>query len=277
MFFWIYYLNGIITLIRYLFAFLLFINLSQSLFSKELLNSNFDNVTKNEINKLIKNYILDNPEIVIEAIELFQKKQSLNAIKKEKETIKSLSVELYDDTNSYFFGNENSKLKIVEFIDYNCGYCKKNHEIMMNILNKNNDIKYIIKELPILGESSLLASKFAINIYLVDGPKIYEKFYDKLMRHNSQLNFEILNKIAKKVGSSIKDFNSKLNVDSVNSVILKNLTLADKLSIDGTPTFIIDDNIFRGFISFDQLQEIIDNLRKKKYLINYSIRYVSEV
>ena len=69
-------MNGIITLIRYLFAFLLFINLSQSLFSQELLNSNFDNVTKNEINKLIKNYILDNPEIVIEAIELFQKKQT---------------------------------------------------------------------------------------------------------------------------------------------------------------------------------------------------------
>ena len=72
-----------------------------------------------------------------------------------------------------------------------------------------------------------------------------------------------VNKIAKKVGSSIKDFDSQLNVDSVNSVILKNLTLADKLSIDGTPTFIIGDNIFRGFISFDQLQEIIDNLRKK--------------
>ena len=117
-------------MIRYLFAFLLFINSSQSLFSQELLNSNFDNVTKNEINKLIKNYILDNPEIVIEAIELFQKQQSLNAIKKEKETIKSLNVELYDDTNSYFFGNENSELKIVEFIDYNCGYCKKNHEII---------------------------------------------------------------------------------------------------------------------------------------------------
>ena len=161
-----------------MFAFLLFINLSQSLFSQELLNSNFDNVTKNEINKLIKNYILDNPEIVIEAIELFQKKQSLNAIKKEKETIKSLSVELYDDTNSYFFGNKNSELKIVEFIDYNCGYCKKNHEIIMNILNENEDIKYIIKELPILGESSLLASKFAVTIYLIDGPKIYKKFYE---------------------------------------------------------------------------------------------------
>ena len=251
-------------MIKYLLAFVLFLNLSQSLFSNELLNSDFNNAKKNEINKLIKNYILDNPEIIIEAIEIFQKKQSFNAIKKEKEIINSLSSELYNDPNSYFFGNENSELNIVEFIDYNCGYCKKNHEVMMNIINANNDIKYIIKELPILGESSLLASKFAIIIYFVDGPKIYEKFYDLLMKHNSQLNFEVLNRIANKVGSSVIDFNSRLNTDRVNNVILKNLTLADKLSIDGTPTFIIEDNIFRGFISFDQLQEIIDNFRKKK-------------
>ncbi len=251
-------------MIKNFLAFLLFFNFSQSLFSQELLNSDFDNVKKEEINKLIKSYILDNPEIIIEAIEIFQKKQSLNAIKKEKEIIKSLRSELYNDPTSYFFGNKDSELKIVEFIDYNCGFCKKNHEVMMNIINGNNDIKYIIKELPILGESSLLASKFAIIIYLVDGPKIYKKFYNLLMKHNSQLNFDILNRIANKVGSSIKDFDPHLNTDKVNNVILKNLTLADKLSIDGTPTFIIEDNIFRGFISFDQLQEIIDNLRKKK-------------
>ena len=251
-------------MIKNFLAFLLFFNFSQLLFSQELLNSDFDNVKKEEINKLIKSYILDNPEIIIEAIEIFQKKQSLNAIKKEKEIIKSLRSELYNDPTSYFFGNKDSELKIVEFIDYNCGFCKKNHEVMMNIINGNNDIKYIIKELPILGESSLLASKFAIIIYLVDGPKIYKKFYNLLMKHNSQLNFDILNRIANKVGSSIKDFDPHLNTDKVNNVILKNLTLADKLSIDGTPTFIIEDNIFRGFISFDQLQEIIDNLRKKK-------------
>ena len=252
------------TLTKYLFTFLLFFILSQSLFSQEASNTKFNDLNIEEINKLIKNFILDNPEIIIEAFEIYQKKQSLNAIKKEKEIIKSLGNELYNDPTSYFYGNQNNEIKIVEFIDYNCGHCKKNHEVIMNILNENNDIKYIIKELPILGESSLLASKFAIIIYLVDGPKIYEKFYDSLMRYNSQFNFEILNKIAKKVGSSIKDFNSQFNEDKVNNVILKNLTLADKLSIEGTPTFIIEDNVFRGFISYDQLQEIIENIRKKK-------------
>ena len=257
-------MNGNFTLIKYFLFFLFFFNFSQLLYSQESSNPKFDNSKKDEINELIKNYILENPEIIIEAIEIFQKKQSLKAIKKEKEIIKSLSGELYNDANSYFFGNENSELKIVEFIDYNCGYCKKNHEIIMNILNENKDIKYIIKELPILGESSLLASKFAVTIYLVDGPKIYKKFYDSLMGYNTQLNFEILKKISEKVGSSIKDFNSFINKDRINNVILKNLNLADKLSIDGTPTFIIEDNVFRGFISFDQLQEIIDSLRKKK-------------
>ena len=257
-------MNGNFTLIKYFLFFLFFFNFAQLLYSQELSHPKFDNAKKDEINQLIKNYILENPEIIIEAIEIFQKKQSLNAIKKEKEIIKSLSGELYNDTNSYFFGNENSELKIVEFIDYNCGYCKKNHEIIMNILNENNNIKYIIKELPILGESSLLASKFAVTIYLIDGPKIYKKFYDSLMGYNNQLNFEILKKISKKVGSSIKDFNFHINNDKVKDVILKNLNLADKLSIDGTPTFIIEDNVFRGFISFDQLQEIIDSLRKKK-------------
>ena len=251
-------------MIKYFLFFLFFFNFSQFLSSQELSNPKFDNAKRDEINELIKNYILENPEIIIEAIEIFQKKQSLNAIKKEKEVIKSLSDELYNDSNSYFFGNENSELKIVEFIDYNCGFCKKNHEIIMNILNENNDIKYIIKELPILGESSLLASKFAVTIYLVDGPTIYKKFYDSLMSYNTQLNFEILKKISIKVGSSIKDFNSHINKDRIKNVILKNLNLADKLSIDGTPTFIIEDNVFRGFISFDQLQEIIDSLRKKK-------------
>ena len=202
---------------KYLIFVILFFNCYTILFSQELPNDRFNQSQKEELNSLIKNYILENPEIIIEAIEIFQNQQSLNSLKKEKEIVKSLSSEIYEDSSSHFFGNKNSEIKIVEFIDYNCGYCKKNHEIMMNILKKNDDIKFIIKELPILGESSLLASKFAIIIYLVDGPRIYENFFDFLMKYKSQLNFEVLKNIANKVGSSVKDFNSQLNIDKVNN------------------------------------------------------------
>ena len=134
----------------------------------------------------------------------------------------------------------------------------------MKFLKNNNNVRYVVKELPILGEKSLLASKIAVLIYLVDGSEIYKKFFDFLMTYKNQLNFEILKSFASKAGSTIKDFDNQINIQKVNSVIVNNLSLAEKLSINGTPTFIIGNSIIRGFISSEELQEIIDNLIKKQ-------------
>ena len=84
------------------------------------------------------------------------------------------------------------------------------------------------------------------------------------MTHNNQLNFQILKSYASKAGSIIKDFDNQINIKKVNSVIATNLLLAEKLSINGTPTFIIGNSIIRGFISSQELQEIVDNVRKKQ-------------
>ena len=247
-----------------LLSFFLFIILPPILHSNDFSVLIEKETEKKELNLLIKKYILENPEIIIEAIEIYQKKQNLYALANEKKLIKSFSSEIFDDKNSYFFGDKNSNITIVEFIDYNCGYCKKNHEIIMKFLNNNNNIRYIIKELPILGERSLLASKVAILIYLVDGSEVYKKFFNFLMTHKNQLNFKILKSFASKAGSIIKDFDNQINIKKVNSVIATNLLLAEKLSINGTPTFIIGNSIIRGFISSEQLQQIIENVRKKQ-------------
>ena len=249
---------------KYLITFFLCFLYYQVANSNELTLISEDKLEINELNLLIKEYILKNPEIIIEAIEIYQKKQNFKLIDKEKKLIKSLRSEILDDKNSYQYGDKNSKTTIVEFIDYNCGYCKRNHNIIMKFLKKNDDVRYIVKELPILGERSILASKFAILIYLKDGPEVYQKFFNFLMTHNNQLNFQILKSFASKAGSIIKDFDNQINIQKVNSVIAANLLLAEKLSINGTPTFIIGNSIIRGFISNEELQEIIDNVRKKQ-------------
>ena len=249
---------------KYLFTFFLFFLSHQVLHSNELSLSSKEKLQVNELNLLIKEYILDNPEIIIEAIEIYQKKQNFKKIDKEKKLIKSLSSEILDDKNSYQYGDKNSKTTIVEFIDYNCGYCKRNHNIIMKFLKKNDDVRYIVKELPILGERSILASKFAVLIFLKDGPEVYEKFFNFLMTNKNQLNFQILKSFASKAGSIIEDFDNQINIKKVNSVIATNLLLAEKLSINGTPTFIIGNSIIRGFISSQELQEIVDNVRKKQ-------------
>ena len=134
----------------------------------------------------------------------------------------------------------------------------------MKFVQNNNNVRYIVKELPILGERSILASKVAVLIYLVDGKDVYKKFFNFLMTHKNQLTFKTLKSFASKAGSTIKDFDNQINIKKVNSVIASNLLLAEKLSINGTPTFIIGNSIIRGFISSDELQEIIDNVRKKQ-------------
>ena len=250
--------------LKYLITFFLFITNYQILHSNELSLLSEEKLDINELNILIKEYILKNPEIIIEAIEIYQKRQNSKTIDKEKKLIKSLRTEILEDKNSYKYGDINSNTTIVEFIDYNCGYCKRNHNIIMKFLKKNNDVRYIVKELPILGEKSILASKFAILIYLKDGPEVYQKFYNFLMTHKKQLNFQILKSYASKAGSKIKDFDNQINIKKVNSVIATNLLLAEKLSINGTPTFIIGNSIIRGFISSQELQEIVDNVRKKQ-------------
>ncbi len=249
---------------KYLITFFLFFLSHQVLHSNEVSLSSKEKLEVNELNLLIKEYILDNPEIIIEAIEIYQNKQNFKKIDKEKKLIKSLSSEILDDKNSYHYGDKNSKTTIVEFIDYNCGYCKRNHNIIMQFLKNNDDVRYIVKELPILGERSILASKFAVLIYLKDGPDVYQKFFNFLMTHKNQLNFQILKSFASKAGSKIENFDNQINIKKVNSVIAKNLSLAEKLSINGTPTFIIGNSIIRGFISLEELQEIIDNVRKKQ-------------
>ena len=197
---------------KYLIAFFLFFLFSQVLHSNELSLFPEEELKINELNLLIKKYILENPEIIIEAIEIYQKKQSFKTIDKEKKLIKNLSSEIFDDKNSYKYGDKNSKTTIVEFVDYNCGYCKRNHNIIMKFLKNNNNVRYVVKELPILGESSLLASKVAVLIYLIDGSKVYKKFFDFLMTHKNQLNFEILKSFASKAGTTIKDFDNQINL-----------------------------------------------------------------
>ena len=249
---------------KYLITFFLFFLSYQVLHSNELSLLSEDKLEINKLNLLIKEYILENPEIIIEAIEIYQKKQNFKTINKEKKLIINFSSEIFYDKNSYQYGDKNSKTTIVEFVDYNCGYCKRNHNIIMQFLKNNDDVRYIVKELPILGEGSILASKFAVLIYLKDGPEVYQKFFNFLMTHKNQLNFQILKSFASKAGSIIKDFDNQINIKKVNSVITTNLILAEKLSINGTPSFIIGNSIIRGFISSEELQEIIDNVRKKQ-------------
>ena len=133
---------------------------------------------------------------------------------------------------------------------------------MKEILEENSDLRYVIKEFPILGEKSLMLSRVSIVILIEEGPEMYKKFSDVIMTYNGPVNISMLQQLAKSVGSNVKNLDSLINLQNVNQQILLTNRLAEKLKIQGTPTFIIGNQMIRGYIPKIQLQEIIDKVKK---------------
>jgi len=170
--------------------------------------------------------------------------------------------ELFEDGYSFIGGNKNGKIRLVEFIDYKCSYCKQNHEIIWNMLKGNSDVKFIVKEFPILGPQSVLAAKALLAILLNDTHDTYRNFSDILIKYTGPVNETVLRTFAKRAGSSIENLVSAMDSEQVNVILAKNAALANSLSIQGTPSFVIEDQIIRGFISENEFQKLIDLVRE---------------
>ena len=244
---------------------IIFISLSQTTFGEGDVNelSLFENSEQvKKFDAEVQRFILENPEIIIEAIKLYQQKKELENLEAELQLLKSKSKELFEDDYSFVGGNKNGKIRVVEFIDYKCSYCKQNHEIIWNMLKGNSDVKFIVKEFPILGPQSVLAAKALLAILINDTHAIYKDFSDMLIKYEGPVNDAILRNFAKKVGSSIENLGSAMDSAQVNVILAENAALAKSLGIQGTPSFVIENQIIRGFISKNDFQKLIELVRK---------------
>ena len=173
----------------------------------------------------------------------------------EKEKIKKLIYEKKDELekSKFYIGNPNGKKIIFEFFDYNCGYCKNIFSDLMDLASDDNDLKIILIELPVLGESSILASKAAMAANIQNK---YFEMHQKLIGHKGRINLDIIEVYAEEVGLNVKKLMNDINkVDT--KYIEKNYTIADKLNINGTPTFLVGNEIIPGAISKSLMKELI--------------------
>ena len=244
---------------------IIFISLSQTAFGGKILNAAPLLESPEQVKKFdleVQRFILENPEIIIEAIKMYQQKKEQENLELELQLLKSKSKELFEDDYSFVGGNKNGEIRLVEFIDYKCSYCKENHKIIWNILKGNPDVKFIVKEFPILGQQSVLAAKALLAILLNDNNAIYKNFSDMLIKYPGPVNETILRTFAKRAGSSIENLGSAMDTEQVNVILDKNAALAKSLGIQGTPSFVIEDQIIRGFISENDFQKLVELVRE---------------
>lgn len=209
----------------------------------------------------IRAYLLENPEVIFEAAEIYEQRKQAAQATADLALVASNAEEIFSDGYSWVGGNPEGDITLVEFLDYRCGYCRRAHDEVAKLLEFDGNIRMIVKEFPILGEQSVLASRFAVATKQVAGDDAYKAVSDALMTLSADVTPRSLRRIAETLQLDYDAIAARMDDESITEEIRRTRDLALKLNISGTPTFVLQDELLRGYLPFDQLQAIIDEKR----------------
>lgn len=214
------------------------------------------NLSKADIEKIVHDYILDNPQVILESVNEYQKKSTQarqdNALEKNKDF-------LFKDNGDPEAGNPEGDVTIVEFFDYNCHFCKSAFADVQDLVKKDGKVRVVFKEFPILGPSSETAAKWALAAHK---QKKYFEFHKALMGNKEPVNDTLLEKIATNVGMSVDQAKKDITGTEILLQIEKNRSLANQLGINGTPAFVIGKEIIPGGIPLEEMERKVAEQRK---------------
>ncbi len=211
----------------------------------------------------IRSYLLEHPEVVMEALRTLEEKRRVAEAQAATDTVRSNADAIFDDGYSYVAGDPDGDITVVEFLDYNCGYCKRAHADVKKLIESDGDIRFVIKEFPILGPTSRTAAEAAMAAMEQDGGERYLAFSDALMSHRGTLEEETIYRIAAQVGLDPDKLREGAKDAKIGERISANYDIARKLEIQGTPTFIIGDTVVRGFVPLEKLRAEVEAQREK--------------
>ena len=209
----------------------------------------------------VRSYLMDNPEVIMEAVELLQTREAQQQAQADVNMVSDNADAIFNDGYSWVGGNPDGDITLVEFLDYRCGYCKRAHGEVAKLLETDGNIKLIVKEFPILGDQSMLASRFAVATKQVAGGDAYKQLNDALMAFNGEVSLPALRRLGESFDLDVPAIEAKMDSDEVIQEITQTRALAQKLQITGTPTFVMQDEMLRGYLPYDQMMALVDEKR----------------
>lgn len=212
----------------------------------------------------VRAYLLDNPEIIMEAVAVLERRQAAEQVASDSSLIATNADAIFNDGVSYVGGNPDGDITFVEFVDYKCSYCRKAFPELAQLIEQDGNIRIIYKEFPILGEESLLASRFAISAKLVAGDEAYGKLHNAMMTMRGSMTQASLTGLAGDLGLDGEAIAAGMSDPQVDAIIGNNHELAGRLQISGTPTFVMEDQLLRGYVPLDGMVQIVAELREGK-------------
>jgi protein-disulfide isomerase len=216
---------------------------------------------RQEIEQIVREWLLKNPEILNEMVAELEKRQKAQQAAREKAVIGAHADALFRSPHDLVIGNPEGKVAVVEFSDYNCPYCRRSLEDVRKLRETNKDLKIVIKEFPILGPDSMEAAKYALAARK-QGMDKYWDLHVAMMKHKGRVNGEVALALAKRVGLDVERLKKDAESDDVQQALQTNMALADALGIRGTPAFVVGEKLIPGALGYERLNKEIERLRK---------------
>lgn len=217
-----------------------------------------------DLDKTIADFIKNNPQMIVDSVESFYRKKEAEARAEEAKTPKvadaALVKEILNDKTNAVLGNPNGTFVMIEFFDYNCGFCKKANAAMAEAIKKSDNIRWILMDAPIFGEGSEVIARYAL---AANKQGKFAKYHEALATAKDRSEKGLI-ALGKELGLDEKKLEKDANSDEIKNKIQKNREYTGKLNLRGVPMFIIDGNIQAGFFPDSQMQEYIKKANEMK-------------
>lgn len=218
--------------------------------------------TRAELEKVVEETLMKNPQIILDAVEQMQVRKQAEQQQRSQQVIQAYRTSLFADEESPTAGAEDADITIVEFFDYNCGYCKRSLPNVMKMLKDDPKVKFVFKEYPVLAPSSESAARASLAMYYLN-PDRYFDYHSALYQLGGKFDDKNLLAVAEGMGADPDQFKAMMVSDRVDKHLEETRELVAKMGAQGVPLFIIGDEMFPGAISYEVMKRQVDITRSE--------------
>ncbi|SDY85676.1 Protein-disulfide isomerase [Lentibacter algarum] len=218
-----------------------------------------DGLDEDRIKELVLETIRENPGIVMEAVAILEQQQAAAADVARADVLTNQRNLLELDPNAPVLGNLDGDVTVVEFFDYNCPYCRRAMDVVQGLLDDDPDVRLVYREWPILGEGSVFAAKAAL---AAREQGKYEAFHWALMSMNGRAEEASVMRVAAEVGLDVDQLRRDMEAPEIQEHLVTSMNLAQSLGFNGTPSFVVGEELVPGFVEQSELVEVVEAARK---------------
>jgi protein-disulfide isomerase len=223
----------------------------------------FNDAQRGEIERIVKDYLVAHPEVLQDVMSELEKKQTAAETEKQVAGVRAHKEVLFNSVHQVTLGNPQGDVTMVEFFDYNCGYCKRALSDMLQLLKTDPKLKVVLKEFPVLGPGSKEAAEVAVAARMQDkSGKKYLEFHQKLLGGRGPADKARALAAAKDAGFDMARLEKDMASDEVKATLDENLRVAEAIGLNGTPSYIIGSDVVIGAQGYDALKEKVDAARR---------------